>query len=205
MSYHSINEEYPLIEKVHTFPPIYKISNFLTNEECDILIELARPNLKKSVVVNSKELSESPARTSESHYPGQSQINWLRYKVEKLTKLPMAHQESAQVARYLPGQFYIAHHDAFDIKIEQGRNCIGKLGQRIATVLIYLNDVKSGGGTYFPILKKRFIPEKGTAIVFFPSKSYEGKYILDELALHTAENAIDEKWVSQIWIRENKN
>jgi prolyl 4-hydroxylase len=74
-------------------------------------------------------------------------------------------------------------------------------GQRVATVLIYLNDVSEGGGTYFPKLDVRFTPKAGRALVFFPC-SLDGA--LDPLALHTAEKAVDEKWVCQVWVRQGE-
>lgn len=74
-------------------------------------------------------------------------------------------------------------------------------GQRVATVLIYLNTVSEGGGTFFPKLNVRFLPQEGTALVFFPC-SIDGS--LDPLALHTAENAVDDKWVCQVWVRQNE-
>jgi hypothetical protein len=108
-------------------------------------------------------------------------------------------QEPIQVARYFPGQFYKAHYDSFDEETETGKTCIGNSGQRVATVLIYLNQPSSGGGTNFPHAGIRVKPKKGTAIIFFPC-TVDGK--MDPYTLHSAEDAIDEKWVSQIWIRQ---
>jgi len=79
-------------------------------------------------------------------------------------------QEPPQVARYEPGQFYLAHFDAFDVTSGPGRECVATGGQRVATVLIYLNDVPPGcgGETAFPRLGRKFRPVRGTAVVFFP-------------------------------------
>jgi hypothetical protein len=48
------------------------------------------------------------------------------------------------VARYTAGQFYLPHFDAFDLRTGPGRECVNSGGQRVATVLIYLNDVPEG-------------------------------------------------------------
>ena len=53
--------------------------------------------------------------------------------------------ESIQVLRYEIGQKYDAHFDYFHDKKNVKRG-----GQRIATVLMYLTDVKKGGETVFP-------------------------------------------------------
>ena len=72
-------------------------------------------------------------------------------------------------------------------------------GQRIVTVLIYLNDVVQGGQTSFPQLGLNMQPKQGRALVFFPA-TVDGH--LDPRALHAALPAIDTKYVSQIWIRQ---
>jgi prolyl 4-hydroxylase len=112
---------------------------------------------------------------------------------------PPEHFEPAQVTHYKFGQLYAAHYDAFDVTNAPGLECAAQGGQRVATVLIYLNDVSSGGGTYFPKLDLRVQPKLGKAVIFFPC-SLNGQ--LDPLALHTAEPAVEEKWVCQVWIRQ---
>lgn len=144
--------------------------------------------------------SPAPSRTSESCYLAKEKTTWLSSKVEALLGKAAPTQEPPQVARYLPDQYYLPHYDAFDVTTGPGRECCATGGQRVATVLIYLNTVSAGGGTYFPKLDKRFLPQQGRALVFFPC-TVDAK--LDPLALHTAEKAIDEKWVAQIWVRQN--
>ena len=118
-----------------------------------------------------------------------------------LTGKPISDFEPPQIAKYVQSQFYAPHFDAFDDTTAPGRQCIATGGQRVATVLIYLNEVGRGGGTFFPTLKMRFLPKVGKALLFFPC-TLDGK--LDKLALHTGEEAVDEKWVSQIWVRQFK-
>lgn len=129
-------------------------------------------------------------------------------QVKALTGKPIAHFEPPQIAHYQKDQLYAPHFDAFDKATKPGRDCIATGGQRVATVLIYLNQVASGGGTYFPVsaarvpvllcllltphvcpllqvLKQRFLPQKGRAIVFFPC-TLDGE--LDKLCLHTGKS-----------------
>lgn len=75
-------------------------------------------------------------------------------------------------------------------------------GQRIVTVLVYLNDVVLGGATYFPELDLYVQPRQGMALVFFPS-TIDGR--LDEKTLHSALPAIDTKYVSQVWVRQSNH
>jgi prolyl 4-hydroxylase len=92
------------------------------------------------------------------------------------------------------------HFDAFDLSNEDGRRCAQNGGQRVVTVLIYLNDCVQGGQTEFPVMNLQVSPRKGTAVVFFPA-TVDG--YLDKRALHAALPAIDTKYVSQVWIRQS--
>ena len=58
----------------------------------------------------------------------------------------------AQVARYTDSQRYVDHYDAVDPHSPAGRSFCANGGQRVATVLMYLNDVREGGSTYFRLL-----------------------------------------------------
>ena len=71
----------------------------------------------------------------------------------------------------------------------------------MCTVLIYLNDVATGGHTRFNRLGIELAPRKGTALVFFPGFLDGG---LDSGALHEARPAVDRKYVCQIWIRQHE-
>ena len=150
-------------------PPLYAVDGFLTPAECDALIESGRRGLKRSIVVDGTAgKSSAPSRTSESCYLLKDATAWLADRIHALTGKPQATHEPPQVARYVRDQYYLAHYDAFDVTTGPGRECCATGGQRVATVLLYLNDVAAGGGTYFPKLDLRFSPRKGAAVVFFP-------------------------------------
>ena len=199
--FQEVNKEYPGLCQINKNPPIYAIKNFLSDEECDELIEKAKPGLKRSSVVMTDSNKPDDIRTSETCYLSKNEGFWFAEKVSRLLNVSKSHQETVQVARYLPGQFYKSHYDSFDDEIKMGQDAIKLAGQRIATVLIYLNQPSSGGATNFPYLGIRAKPRKGTALIFFPC-TVDGK--MDPLTLHTAEDAVDEKWVSQIWVRQGK-
>ena len=94
---------------------------------------------------------------------------------------------------------FLQHFDAFDLSNEDGRRFAANGGQRVVTVLVYLNDVNQGGATAFPSLNLQVQPRRGMALVFFPA-TVDG--LLDKMALHAALPAIDTKFVSQVWIRQ---
>jgi prolyl 4-hydroxylase len=202
-TWHQINTTYENIKQVNKSPPIYVCDNLLTDQECDTLIKSAEHNLEDSHVVkliNGKEILEKDsARLSKSFYLSNNNNTSLINKISNLVNKDSQYFEDLQVGYYQKGGFYKSHHDALDIHTKLGNSFIKTRGQRIITVLMYLNDVKKGGRTYFKNLNIRFIPKKGTALIFFPA--FLNREI-DEKALHCAEKVIDEKWVAQLWIRD---
>lgn len=147
---------YPGIRCIHKDPYIYEIDDFLTGDECQYLIDSARPYLAPSAVVASKlkdaggriqQLSTS--RTSLTCNLDRVNVPDLLTKAERLLQLPRSHMELPQVARYQTTQRYDPHHDAFDLTTEGGRANSRNGGQRVGTLLVYLNDVKTGGCTSF--------------------------------------------------------
>ena len=56
------------------------------------------------------------------------------------------------MARYTDSQRYVDHFDAVDPHSPAGRSFCANGGQRVATVLMYLNDVREGGSTFFRLL-----------------------------------------------------
>ena len=141
----------------------------------------------------------SVSRTSSTCYLAREDLPSVCTKVSALTGKPLEHLELPQVGRYRGGEFYKPHYDAFDTSSADGRRFAQNGGQRVATVLVYLNDVERGGETSFSKLGVRIKPRKGNALIFFPA-TLDG--VLDQNYLHAAEPAVDPKWVSQIWIRQ---
>ena len=199
--YNGINPNYPNAQLLHAHPPIFIVENFLTAAECDFLIDASTDALGPAPVVGKGGGEVSPSRTSSTCYLAREDLPEYIRKVCLLTGQPPEHCELPQVGRYLPSQQYLQHFDAFDIGNEDGRRFASNGGQRIVTVLVYLNDVPRGGATSFPNLNLVVQPRRGMALIFFPS-TLDG--LLDKMALHAALPAVDVKYVSQVWIRQSK-
>ena len=103
--------------------------------------------------------------------------------------------EGLQVTQYQTGQHFLSHEDAFPVQLAQEETGF----QRVATLLIYLNDVDQGGETCFDLLNVAVKPRKGGALLFFPAFT-DGKCASDPRTLHTASDAVDVKWVTQQWV-----
>ena len=75
-------------------------------------------------------------------------------------------------------------------------------GQRMITALIYLNDVKDGGATYFPELNISINPKKGNVLIFHNTISETTN--INPRSLHAGMPVSSgEKWAANLWFREN--
>jgi len=197
-----LSASYPGLKRIHDKPPIYIVENFLTADECKTLIEVASPLLQRSKTHAAAGSEATKGRTSltchlsKSAYP----CPVLLQKIQALTNKPYGHMELPQVARYASSQRYVEHYDGVDPHTEAGRSFCASGGQRVATVLVYINDVPDGGATRFKRLDLEVKPVKGNALIFFPG-FMNGE--LDTEVLHAGMPAVDTKWVSQVWIRQS--
>ncbi|KAJ4964796.1 hypothetical protein NE237_016645 [Protea cynaroides] len=137
-------------------PRAFVYHNFLSKEECEYLIELAKPHMEKSTVVDSTtgKSKDSRVRTSSGTFLRRGQdkiIRDIEKRIADFTFIPVEHGEGLQILHYEVGQKYESHYDYFldDFNTRNG-------GQRIATVLMYLSDVEEGGETVFPAAKANF-------------------------------------------------
>jgi prolyl 4-hydroxylase len=182
---------------LHQSPPVLAIDNFLTQEEC--------ANIKDTVdgayQVNSATFPGAlSTRTSTSWFCNYSEVPMLLAKANHLLNIPLQTMEEPQIVRYRKGQQFSWHYD--EVPAPQLTNG----GQRLATILVYLNDIHSGGGTVFRDLESQgspltVQPKRGSALLFFPA-ARDGRP--DDRTLHKGEimDGDDEKWIVQMWIHE---
>ncbi|KAG8660048.1 hypothetical protein MANES_02G110601v8 [Manihot esculenta] len=137
-------------------PRSFIYHNFLSKEECDYLINLAKPHMQKSVVVDSKtgKSKDSKVRTSSGTFLPRGRdekIREIEKRISDFTFIPVEHGEGLQVLHYEVGQKYEPHFDYFKDEFNTMNG-----GQRIATLLMYLSDVEEGGETVFPSAKGNY-------------------------------------------------
>ncbi|KAK4434652.1 putative prolyl 4-hydroxylase 3 [Sesamum alatum] len=195
-------------------PRAFLYHNFLSKEECEYLINLARPYMVKSTVVDSKtgKSKDSRVRTSSGMFLRRERdkvIRDIEKRIADFTFIPVEHGEGLQVLHYEVGQKYEPHYDYFldEFNTKNG-------GQRIATVLMYLSDVEEGGETIFPAAKGNFSsapnlsecgkrglavkPKMGDALLFW---SMRPDASLDASSLHGGCPVIKgNKWSSTKWL-----
>ena len=179
------------------------IENFLTPEECQYYIELIDRDNKPSGVTTQDEnrTTTSEYRTSSTcNFPASDQtVSKLKNRIAEIVGLPEEHGEALQGQLYLPGQYFKRHTDFFEAG-SYNNHCLFS-GNRVKTLMIYLNDVEEGGGTYFEKLDKTFIPKQGTALLW--DDMIDGKPNYD--SMHEGQPVISgSKYIITSWWRENK-
>ena len=188
-------------------PRIILFGNFLSHEECDELRALAEPKLSRSTVVDAQSGSFEvhPARTSRGgHFlRGENElIRRIEARIADLLGCPEENGEPIQILHYLPGAEYKAHFDYFDPNMPGAQKVLATGGQRVATLIMYLNDVISGGSTVFPEVGMDVLPKKGHA-VFFAYATEDGQ--VDPRTLHGGSPVREgEKWIATKWIRQRR-
>ncbi|MBZ8139535.1 2-oxoglutarate-dependent dioxygenase [Rubrivivax gelatinosus] len=184
-------------------PRIVVFGGLLSDEECDALVELARPRLARSETVdNTTGGSEvNAARTSDGMFFERGEtalIERIERRIAELVNWPVERGEGLQVLRYRPGAQYKPHHDFFDPAHPGTAGILRRGGQRVATVVMYLNTPAGGGATTFPEVGLEVQPVKGNAVFF----SYE-RPLASTRTLHGGAPVLDgEKWVATKWLRE---
>lgn len=126
----------------------------------------------------------------------------LQHRAARLLGVPVECHEAPSVISYETGQQYVAHLDSFDPAIPRERENLQRYGQRVGTVVTYLNAGFEGAPTVFPRLNLSFKGEEGDA-VFFANVLPDGRP--DPLTLHEAPPPVNgRKWVFSQWIRSKR-
>lgn len=188
-------------------PRVIQVMNVLRGEECDQLIAGSRRRLTRSTVVsNSAESGFSElhdTRTSYgSHYDrgGNELIRRIEKRLSEIFRFPVLYGESIQILNYGLGGEYKPHFDYFDPETEGGKAAMKKGGNRVATIVMYLNDVDLGGATVFPEVNLQVMPIRGSA-VYFDYHLPDGTS--DPMTLHGGLPVLKgEKWIATKWVRE---
>lgn len=186
-------------------PRIILFADLLGPEECEELIELARGKLARSSVVNAAtgQYDVHPHRTSSgTHFArGENElVQRLERRISELVELPVERGEPLQILHYLPGGEYRPHYDYFDPAQPGNEQVLAQGGQRVATLVMYLNDVEAGGSTIFPQVGLDVLPRRGHA-VYFAYCTEQGE--LDARSLHGGSPVgVGEKWIATKWFRQ---
>jgi prolyl 4-hydroxylase len=186
-------------------PDIVILQNVLTPAECDELMALSRPKLERSRIVDHQTGAEEvmDLRSSYGTYFLRSEntlVKRIEQRLAAIIGMPVDHGEGLQILHYGIGAEYLPHYDFFLPESAGSAIHVQKGGQRVITVIMYLNDVEAGGETIFPELNFSVAPRKGSAVYFSYCNSQSK---LDRMTLHGgAPVQRGEKWIATLWVRQ---
>ncbi|KPF48910.1 proline dioxygenase [beta proteobacterium AAP121] len=184
-------------------PRVVVFGGLLTDAECETLMSQARPRLLRSETVQNEtggsEVNDS--RTSDGMFFERGEtplIDRVEKRIAELLHWPLDHGEGLQVLRYRPGAEYKPHHDYFDPVHSGTPRILERGGQRVGTLVIYLNTPEGGGATTFPDVGLEVAPVRGNAVFF----SYDRPHVSTKTLHGGAPVTAGEKWVATKWLRE---
>ena len=186
-------------------PQVIVFGDVLSADECAELIDRARPKLTRSTTVNPENGSKDVIanRTSEGMFFNRGEdpfIEGLEQRIASLMNWPVENGEGLQVLNYQIGAEYRSHFDYFPPQQAGSAAHTARSGNRVATLVLYLNDVPNGGETYFPNAGISVAVKQGNAVYF---RYMNGQRELDPLTLHGGAPVLDgEKWIMTKWVRE---
>ncbi|ART49095.1 2OG-Fe(II) oxygenase [Acidovorax carolinensis] len=188
-----------------THPRLVVFGNLLGPDECDALIAAAAPRMARSLTVATQTGGEeiNDHRTSDGMFfqRGESPlIQRIEERIARLLNWPIENGEGLQVLHYRPGAEYKPHYDYFDPAEPGTPTIVRRGGQRVGTLVIYLNTPEKGGGTVFPDAQLEVAPQRGNAVFF--------SYALPEPSTRTLHGGAPviagDKWIATKWLRQRE-
>src|SRR5436190_4530280 len=186
-------------------PRIAMVKRFISADACDWLVGLGKPHLQTAQTYDpdsGKWVADS-GRTNRSAEllpeRSDSMVAFVRARIAAFTGSSTSDLETRQVLHYAVGEQFAPHYDFLNVRHAALAEQVAQYGQRVLTVLIYLNETYADGETYFPKLERGFKGRKGDALIFW---NVTPAGTADPLTMHMGSApTAGEKWLFSQWIR----
>lgn len=195
----------PVLSTVFDSPRIRILEQFASEEECAWMIARGGARMGRAEVFDQQRGggARDISRTNGAMMFGILDMDFvlalLRARIAEATRLPRASLEETNVLHYAPGQEFTRHFDFFDPTQEANAAEIAVKGQRVGTVLVYLNSGFEGAETDFPLLDWRYKGRPGDALFFL---NVDDASKPDRQTMHAGlAPTRGEKWLLSQWIR----
>jgi hypothetical protein len=187
-------------------PRVAVLKDFLPPSVCAWLVARAAPRLSRARVFDpgdggSRALDiRTNAGMGFAFLQTDLVLQIVHARIAAALALPIMHQEPTNILHYRPGEYYRPHYDFLDPAEATFATSLKRSGQRVATLLIYLNADYEGGETDFPRAAWRFKGAPGDALMFF-NVTPDGRP--DPMTLHAGlPPIVGEKWLLSKWVRD---
>jgi prolyl 4-hydroxylase len=192
-----------ILSFVNELPLIEVWDDVFSEQTANEVIHLASQRLKPSEVVDYDSRTSRPSFDSyRTSYDAVFQFSDMKHyphlffpiieKIETITGYPRNHFELPTVIRYDQNQMYQQHTDLYaDELLNEDK--------RVATVVMYLNDVIEDGSTEFNNLGIKIFPKVGRLLYF--NYDSQNESILQSTT-HTGNSpGAGYKWITSVWIK----
>lgn len=185
-------------------PRVASIARFLDSDECDYLMSRGSALLRRATAAGASGAA-ADVRTNDSMKYGVVEsdpaIQSIDTRIAAALGARAGDGERLALLRYRPGQHYAPHFDWIDPTDPSKAADLAAWGQRIKTLIVYLNDDFEGGETSFPRAEKLiFRGERGDALMW---DNLTAAGAVDPLTLHAGLTpATGEKWLLSLWLRD---
>lgn len=189
---------YCSIDADYVEPVVYE--NFISDKECDYILKTANPMFSQSRLVSG---FMTDVRKSETAWLPKSDpvVANIIKRVCNITNIPFENSEKMQVVKYEPNGYYRPHYDA---SCDDKKECVEfekNGGQRVLTMIIYLNEDFTGGRTEFGNLGREYIPKKNNGLLFYSLQKDGNK--CHPKSLHAGMPVeTGNKYIANVWLRE---
>ncbi len=157
-------------------PHIYKVpveaaelwtrSEFLSDADCARLIAMIDAAAEPSGILSHGHTETWRTSSSANFDRDDPFVAEIEQRISDFVGLPVEWSETIQGQRYHAGQEFRQHLDAFWTLADYWPDEARRGGQRVATAMIYLNDVAAGGETEFPQLRASVPPQQGVILAW---------------------------------------
>jgi hypothetical protein len=187
-------------------PQVLTVEGLVSAEICDFIVAQSESRLVRAEVHDPKTglTIMGSTRTNRTANFGLGEtclLNLLiQVRIAAVIGAPLVMLEAFAVLNYRPGEEASEHVDYLDPAVPAYAEDIARVGQRVATALVYLNDDYEGGETDFPVLGLRRRGRKGDVLIFH---SVDASGAPDPRTLHAGRPPTrGEKWVLSQFIRD---
>jgi prolyl 4-hydroxylase len=195
----------PTLNSLRTRPRIYTATELVAPKVCAWIIRQSEPRLQRAEVHDPETGLPVMGATRTNRVANfglleTGVVNLLvQARIAAATGAPIAMMEAFAVLNYRVGEEASEHHDFLDPAVPAYAADIARLGQRVATCLLYLNGDYDGGETDFPLLGFSHKGTGGEALIFH---STDAAGVPDPSTLHAGRPpTAGEKWVLSQFIR----
>lgn len=184
-------------------PPVWLLEDLLAPWLCDYVIAMSAPTLTRGKVLDEtggESVRSERSNTVMSFGLADSDVilELINMRLSVAAGMPPENAEGLGVLHYAVGERYAPHVDYIPETVQNAEQ-LRTRGQRVRTLLVYLNEGFEGGATEFPHLGIGYKPPRGSGF-FFDSVKADGS--VDPMTLHTgAPPTAGQKWIISKWFR----